>query len=115
MTLTTAQRKWLIRLVHDGRQTGPYRDNFHVFDRVMAGLVKLGYAAEYVHGGHEVTPAGREALRLLGAEHETKASRALANSNEEREAGNLLAAERWDVRAQNHLDVANEIQGRGSV
>ena len=77
----------------------------------MERLVALGYAREYRHGGHEITDAGRETLRLGIMNADAEASSALGNSNEAREAGNVKGAERWLARAQVYLDEANDLRG----
>lgn len=67
LTLTKAQASWLRRLL-GGVQERPYGDNFRTFDRVMDRLCALGLARPYVHGGYEITDAGRaEILRLVTA------------------------------------------------
>lgn len=61
--MTEAQRAWLGRL--GSAKQGLHRppgDNFRAFDRVMAKLCALGFARPYIHGGFEITEAGREKL-----------------------------------------------------
>jgi hypothetical protein len=82
--------------------------------RVFGALCKAGLAQVYVHGGYEITPAGREAHAALIVDVENKAARYLGNANEERQRGHHGRAARWDQLAQRAHDMANELRGQGS-
>ncbi len=64
--MTRAQKVWLRRL-GEKIQTSPDYMGWGnaTFEKVMGNLCKLGYAEPYVHGGYQITDAGREALRGL--------------------------------------------------
>jgi hypothetical protein len=60
--MTNEQLEMLHRLnLHHGPY-GPIEYNFKSKTRMLDRLVKLGLASEYVHGGYEITEAGRAAL-----------------------------------------------------
>jgi hypothetical protein len=122
--MTPAQKKGLARLVAASKNVQPHQRTLYyhgprglgyaAWHRMMQKLCTLGFATPYVHNNeYEVTEAGKAQLQRLIAEAESEASRALGNSNEAREAGDIAKADRILERSQHWLDEANDLRGWG--
>lgn len=66
--LTEPQRRWLGRANGNGLIELYGANGYHLqnFERVMKGLIEKGYVTECVHGGYQITDAGRSAAGERG-------------------------------------------------
>lgn len=117
MKVTAPMRRGLAELVgaRDGHVDKLWPKGFAKasWNRMMDRLCALGLARPYLHGGYQITGAGRDMHHLHVVDAEARSGVALGNANEARERGDDRRTEHWDKIAQKWLDEANELRRCG--